>query len=434
MVHAAGSDVIKVGVIGCGGRGSGAAVNCVETGGNVKIVAMADAFEEKAVNAADKIRKELEKKNMGDKFDVPRERIFGGLDAYQKLINSGIDMVIIAAAPGFRPQHYMAAINAGKHVFMEKPVCVCPGGFRKVMEANKLADQKGLKVVVGLQRHHEAGYQGTMKAIQDGKFGDITLLRVYWNGAGIWNRKREEGMTEMQYQVNNWYHFNWLSGDNIAEQHVHNLDIANWVMSSALKKEGANWAHPVEANGMGACTTRGYNGKDIQGQIFDAHFVEFTYEDGTKMFSQCRHQPNTFSMVDEFFHSTKEPKGKKVNGAGDKLQLKFNAGMTQEHHDLQQAVLNNEKRNEGWYGAVSSMTAVMGRLATGSGKVVKWDELVQKGFDSFPTGDLNWDTKPPVMPDEDGFYPIVVPGKFDPITGVMSASASAAPKRGKKKA
>jgi hypothetical protein len=221
-------------------------------------------------------------------------------------------------------------------------------------------------------------------------------------------------MTEMQYQVNNWYHFAWLSGDNIGEQHVHNLDIGNWVMSAVLKKEGENWAHPVEANGMGANTTRGYNGKNIQGQIYDAHFVEYTYENGTKMFSQCRHQPGTFTSVSEYFHSASEPKGRNVAARNADIQLKFGGPYVQEHYVLQQAIVEGKKHNEGWYGAISSMTAVLGRMANYSGKIVKWDELVQNGQDMFPEN-ITFETEPPVKPDANGFYPIPVPGKYDPF-------------------
>ena len=218
-------------------------------------------------------------------------------------------------------------------------------------------------------------------------------------------------MTEMQYQVNNWYHFVWLSGDHICEQHVHNLDVANWVMSAMAGKECEDWVHPVEANGMGACLTRGYDGKENQGQIFDAHFVEFSYANGQRMLSQCRHQPNTWSPVTEFFHASKLPQGRTVSGAGEALKLKFSNPYVQEHYDLQQAIAGDKKYHEGWYGAIDTMTAVLGRMATYSGQVVKWDELVSKGADTFPT-QLAWDADPPVMPDQNGFYPIPVPGKF----------------------
>jgi predicted dehydrogenase len=421
MVHAAGQDTIKAALIGCGGRGSGAAEDSLKAAAtlkmNVKFLAVADAFESRAKGAAGSLNKKG--------GDIPPERTFSGLDAYQKAIDSGVDLIVTAAAPGFRPQHFEAAIKAGKHVFMEKPVCVDGPGFRKVIAGAKMADEKKIKVVVGLQRHHQSGYQGGIQAIADGKFGEITLLRMYWNGGGIWNRKREGNQTEMQYQVHNWYHFCWLSGDHICEQHVHNLDIANWVMSAALKKEGENWAHPVKANGMGALWHRGYG--DLirtmkgtnKGQIYDAHFVEFTYENGVKLLSQCRHQPNCWGGDGETFHSTTTPDGKinlggrGVSGAGPSPKLQDNNPYVQEHIDLLTAIKDDKPLNEAYYGAVSSMTAVLGRMATYSGMEVKWDDAVKLGPDMFPAN-LAWDAEPPVMPDADGNYPVPVPGVYKP--------------------
>jgi predicted dehydrogenase len=307
---------------------------------------------------------------------------------------------------------YAAAIKAGKHVFMEKPCCVDAPGFRMLMEANELADQKGLKVGVGLQRHHQASYVETIKRIHDGAIGRIMLLRAYWNGHGIWNRKREPNMTEMQYQVHNWYHFCWLSGDNICEQHVHNLDICNWVMQGALG--GVKNAHPVEANGMGACLKR-YRGEwKGTGQIFDEHFVEFTYADGTKMYSQCRQIPNTFSSVSEHAHGT-EGESNCSGWIRGKQEWRFSGKgenpYVQEHRDLIAAIRSGEKYNEGWYGAISSMTAVLGRMATYSGQVVKWDDAVAKGGTEFPK-ELRWDAPAPVQKDAEGNYPIPMPGEY----------------------
>ncbi len=426
-VHAAGSDVIKFALIGCGGRGTGAAANCMNVQRLIKqgirLVAVADAFEDRAKGSLAQLRREY-----ADQIDVPPERIFVGLDAYQKAIDCGVDLVVMAAPPGFRPEHYAYAIQKGKHVFMEKPCCVDGRGYQMLMEANKLADEKGLLVGVGLQRRHEPRYIETVKRLQDGAIGKILLLRVYWNGGGIWNRPREPGMTEMQYQVHNWYHFCWLSGDHICEQHVHNLDIANWVMSAALKKEGENWAHPVKANGMGALWHRGYGDfiKVVRGgnkgQIYDAHFVEFTYENGVTMLSQCRHQPNCWNAVTEFFHSTKSPSGgsnlggRNVAGAGPGPKLQHGNPYVQEHIALLLAIKEGKPLNEAYYGAVSSMTAVLGRMATYSGVEVKWDDAVKSGPDSFPAN-LAWDAEAPVMPDAEGNYPIPVPGVYKPYEG-----------------
>ncbi|HEX3870860.1 MAG TPA: Gfo/Idh/MocA family oxidoreductase, partial [Pirellulales bacterium] len=264
--HAAGSDVIKVALIGSGGRGTGAVGQMLDADKNVKLVCVADAFEDRAKIAIASL-----KKAYADQVDIPDDQIFIGLDAYKKALATDADLVALATPPGFRPLHYAAAVASGKHVFMEKPCCVDAPGFRKLMETNKLADKKNLLVGVGLQRRHEPQYIDAIKELQDGAIGDINLLRVYWDGSGIWNRPRQPGMTELEYQVHNWYHFCWLSGDNICEQHIHNIDVGNWI-----KKD----QHPVEANGMGGCSLRYLGSNKGTGQIFDHHFVEFTYPDG----------------------------------------------------------------------------------------------------------------------------------------------------------
>ncbi len=404
--HAAGSEQIKVALIGCGGRGNGAVVDCLTADPAVKVIAVADAFEQRAQTTAERLRKHNE---FASRVDLPAERVFVGLDAFTKAIAAGPDLCILTTPPGFRPMLYAAAIQAGKHVFMEKPCCVDAAGFRSVMETNKLADEKGLRVGVGFQRRHTPSYIETVKRIQDGAIGTITLLRAYWNGSGIWYRKREPEMTEMQFQVHNWYHFNWLSGDNICEQHIHNLDVCNWVKND----------YPVEANGMGGCTARYLGENKGMGQIFDHHFVEFTYRDGTKMFSQCRHMQNCWNSVSEAVHGTKgesNPAGS-ITGANE---WKFEGGrgkkvnpMTQEHIDLIAAIRSGEKYNEGYHGATSSMTAVLGRMATYSGQVVNWDDAVAKGTTEFPA-ELAWDAKAPVEPDKDGNYPIPMPGIHKP--------------------
>lgn len=384
--HAAGSDELKICLIGCGGRGTGAVIDCLEANENVKLIALADAFKDNAMGAAKNIREKFP-----NKIDLPNDRIFAGFDAYQKAIDSGADIVLLATPPGFRPIHYEAAIKAGKHVFMEKPCCVDAPGFRSLMETNKLVDEKGLKVVVGLQRRHQQCYQEGIKKIHDGDIGKITLLRAYWNGGPIWIRPRKPGQTEMEYQMRNWYHFVWICGDHIVEQHVHNLDVCNW----------AKGDHPVEANGMGSCHCRDNRGV---GQIYDNHFVEFTYPDGTKLYSQCRQQPNTWSSVSESVQGTK-------GESNCQTKAKSRSPYQQEHIDLINAIRKNEKLNEGWYGATSSMTAVLGRMATYSGQVVKWDDAVAKGPNEMPER-FAFDANPPAMPDKDGNYPMPIPGRY----------------------
>jgi len=390
MAHAGGPDTIRVALIGCGGRGNGAANNCLNVPDKIQIVAVADAFEGNAKGTADRLGREFGK----DKVDIAPDRVFVGLDAYQKAIDCGVDMVILATPPGFRPQQYAAAIKAGKHVFMEKPCCVDAPGFRLLQETNKLADEKNLKVGVGLQRHHQESYRRGMQELKEGKFGDIMFLRCYWNGGNIWVRRRQPDMTEMQYQVYNWYHFVWLSGDNICEQHVHNLDVCNWVMD----------AHPVEANGMGGCQER-YLGEDKGvGQIYDHHFVEFTYANGVKMFSQCRQINNCWNNVSEAVHGTKGVSGCQSGPGGPNPY-------DQEHVDLVKAIRSGEKYNEGSYGATSSFTAVLGRMANYSGQVVKWDEAVEKGPSEMPER-LAWDAPPRALPNAAGDYPIAMPGVY----------------------
>jgi predicted dehydrogenase len=401
--HAAGDDVIKVALIGAGGRGTGAVAQQMSADKNVKLIAVADAFQERAAGARDRLKKEH-----AAQVDVPDDRVFVGLEAYKQAVAAGPDLVVLGTPPGFRPMQYKAAVEAGKHVFMEKPCCVDAPGYKMLIEASKLADQKGLLVGVGLQRRHQPNYMETIKRLQDGAIGDILFTRVYWNGGGIWNRKREEGMTELQYQVHNWYHFCWLSGDNIGEQHVHNIDIGNWVRGDQ---------HPVEANGMGGCTARYLGEYKGTGQIFDHHFVEFTYADGTKMYSQCRHMKGCWSNVSEAAHGAKGASNcaGRIEGAAEwKFEGKGVNGHQQEQDDLLAALRAGKRYNEGFYGATSSMTAVLGRAANYSGKVVKWDELVEKGATQMPQK-LAWDAPAPVQKDASGDYPIPVPGVFDPF-------------------
>ena len=258
----------------------------MNTEGATKLVALADAFP-------DKVQKTLRglKGQHPEKVDVPAERQFAGFDAYKKVLETDCDIVILATSPGFRPLHFEAAINAGKHVFMEKPVAVDPAGVRRVVAAAKKAKQENLAVAVGLQRRHERRYRETIKRLQDGAIGDIVLTRAYWNGGGVWTRPRQAEQTEMAYQMRNWYYFNWLCGDHITEQHIHNLDVINWLMDG----------YPVKAQGQGGRQVR--TGID-NGEIYDHHMIEFTYANGSKMLSQCRHIRNTWGSVSEHAHGT----------------------------------------------------------------------------------------------------------------------------------
>ena len=281
-----GGKEIKVALVGCGGRGTGAASQSLNVPGT-KLVAMADAFGDKIDRAHETLKKQF-----GERVDVPEERRFHGFDAFKKAIDCA-DLVLLCTPPGFRPPHFEYAVASGKHVFMEKPVAVDGPGIRKVIEAAKVADKKKLKVVCGLQRHYQNSYLETLNKIKEGMIGEISSTQVYWSGGGVWTRDRKEGMTEMEYQMRNWYYFNWICGDHICEQHIHNLDVSNWFMG----------AHPAKANGIGGRSKR--IGKEW-GEIYDHHYVEYTYPDGTIMNSQCKHWNGTWSKVSETIVGTKD--------------------------------------------------------------------------------------------------------------------------------
>ena len=422
--HIGGSDEIKVALIGCGGRGTGAATQALATKGKVTLWAAADAFESNLKAGLNSIEQQVKRgqKNGDELFNdstvnVAPERQFFGFDAYQKAIDSGADVVILATPPGFRPIHFEAAVKAGKHIFAEKPIAVDGPGVRRFMEANEAAKKKDLMVAIGLQRRHDPRYIETVKRVQDGQLGDVLFTRVYWNSGGLWVRTHADFAaahghkpTEMEYQVNNWYYFPWLCGDHIVEQHIHNLDVGNWLRGDK---------HPIEAQGMGGRQVR--TGKEY-GQIFDHHFVEYTYDDGTKMYSQCRHQDGTAAECREHAHGTKGTLDIDDGAIGG--QIKLTSGEKwrskgkkvdnhhQEHHDLFAALRDGRTYNEGDYGAQSTMTAILGRMATYSGKIVKWDEALKMGVDLSPTS-YDFAATPPVLPGEDGFYPIPVPGKTE---------------------
>lgn len=406
---AAGGGEIKVGLIGCGGRGSGAASQALSTGNkNVVLWAMGDAHKDRL----DLAYTSLSSKH-ADMVKVPDERKFLGLDAYEKVIKE-CDLVILTTPPGFRPYHFEAAINAGKHVFMEKPVATDAPGVRKVLEMGKIADQKGLKVVAGLQRRYQACYREALKQVKENNIiGDIVSANVYWNDGGVWVKDRLDGMTEMQYQLLNWYYFVWLCGDHISEQHIHNLDVANWFIGS----------NPVSAQGMGGRQIR--TGKQF-GEIYDHHAIEFTYPNGVRVSSQCRHQKGCANAVREEIHGSKgilflsdDDRCHAVDFKGNTI-WKFDARQKSpnpyqvEHNELQDAIINNKPLNNAEYVANSTMTSILGRMASYSGKDVKWDDAIKSQIQIMPSK-VTWETVPPTAPDANGFYPIPVPGVFKAV-------------------
>jgi myo-inositol 2-dehydrogenase/D-chiro-inositol 1-dehydrogenase len=358
---------IRAAIVGLGGRGGGAGGNFNEAakivGADAKIVAVADLFPEKALAAK-------------DNFGVPEDKCFSGFDAFEKaLAVPDVNYVILATPPGFRAAHFKAAIAAGKNVFMEKPVAVDGTGIRVVYAAADEAAKKNLKVAAGTQRRHRPSYIETVKRIHDGAIGDITALRMYWvNGGPIWHRG-DQGSTDLERQIRNWYHYIWLCGDHICEQHVHNLDIANWIMKG----------HPVKAWGMGA--RQQLDGKS--GEIWDNFAIEYEYENGVRMHAYCGQIKRSWASVSEAaqgtdgyaelhdgrnFTKTKDGKMWKPTG------IKADDGYVNEHCDLMNAIINDTPLNEGRQVADSTLTAIMGREAAYSGSEVEWDAVLNSPF------------------------------------------------------
>jgi predicted dehydrogenase len=391
-VHAAGIEKIKVGVIGCGGRGSGAIGDSLKADKSVVFWAAGDVFGDKAKNTVNAYSQSHK-----DQVDVG-DRIFGGLDAFQKVIDSGVDLVILATPPGFRPYHVEAAIKANKHVFCEKPVAVDGPGIRKCLEVAELAKKNQRAVVAGTQRRHQAGYIKTIEQIHAGAIGDIVSARCSWNGREPWFRARKQDQSDVEYQLNNWYHFNWLCGDHINEQHVHNLDVINWVMKG----------HPLKCVGQGGRIARKAGTVAETGNIYDLFCIEYEYAGGVPMYSYCSHVPNTTQDVSETIYGTKGSSrvnqymiGKEKVHKGSRDEV---SPYVQEHIDLIQSIKAGKPLNELQAVAESTLTAIMGRMAVYSGQVVTWEQALNSKEETMPT-DLQ-------IKGQLATAPIPVPGKY----------------------
>jgi predicted dehydrogenase len=379
-------------VVGLGGRGSGAGHDFLEAAkaasADAKIVAVADLFPEAA-------RKGTEL------YGVPEDKCFSGFDAYQKVIGlPEVNYVILATPPGFRAPQFKAAIEAGKNVFMEKPVAMDGPGYRLLCEAADVSKQKNLKVAAGTQRRHQASYLETIKRLKDGAIGDIVTLRAYWvNGGPIWHRG-DNGSTDLERQIRNWYHYIWLSGDHICEQHVHNLDVCNWIMGD----------HPKSCWGMGA--RQQLDGKS--GEIWDNFGVEYEYPNGARMYSYCGQIKRDWASVSEAVqgtNGTSDPGGR-IQPKGGATWRHRGQGVNpyvQEHIDLINAILKDTPLNEARQVADSTLTAIMGREAAYSGAGVEWDAIANSNFAYGPDvlyrdcGKMEWGpfrTLQPPMPSE----------------------------------
>jgi len=356
---------LKIGLVGCGGRGTGAAENCLLSAPNVQLVAMADAFPDRLARS----QKYLASiKHEG--YQVKAGRCFTGLAAYEKLLATDVDLVLFTTPPGFRPVQVAAAVDAGKHVFMEKPVAVDAPGVRTIIAAGKQAEEKGLAMLAGTQyRHHEKFTQG-IGHVHDGRIGRIVAGRAYYNVGGLWHRGRKPDWSEMEYQIRNWYYHCWLSGDHIVEQHIHTIDVCNWVMKGP----------PVKAVAVGGRLAR----TDAKyGNIYDHFCVDYEYPDGVHVTSMCRQIDRSAGHVGAYFDGATgrvAPYAGKIEGDRPwKYEGKATLGSAyvQEHADLVASIRAGTPVNEAQQVAESTLTAIMGREAAYTGQVVEFDKLMK---------------------------------------------------------
>lgn len=394
--HAAGSEVLKIGLVGCGGRGSGAAANALVADPNTKLVAMADAFPDRIETALNGLQKRFK-----DRAAVDRDHQFVGFDAYQKVIASDVDVVLLTTSPHFRPIHLKAAIDAGKHVFCEKPVAVDAPGVRSVLATSEEAAKKKLNLVSGLCWRYDLGVKETMKRVLDGAIGDIVAIQETYNTGTLWQRPRQPDWTEMEYQMRNWLYFTWLSGDHNVEQHIHSLDKAAWAMHDEP---------PVRAWGLGGRQVRT---DPKYGDIFDHHAVCYEYANGVRVYSYCRQMAGCSGDVSDIFLGTKGKADILKNRIQGPQEWRYRGQKPSmyelEHQALFAAIRAGQTINNGLYMCRSTMLAILGRLATYSGKTITWDEAINSKISLAPSK-YTMDATPPTVPDKDGKYPVAVPG------------------------
>jgi len=375
-VHAGGSGTLKIGLIGCGGRGTGAATQALHADPNVKLTAMGDVF---ADHLEAKLRVLQNDPEIAAKVDVKSDHRFVGWDAYKQVLASGVDVVILATPPHFRPLHFEASVAAGKHLFVEKPVAVDGPGVRRMMKACDDARTKGLSVVSGLCYRYEHAKQETMKRVHDGAIGDIVALHTNYNTHGLWHFDRQPGWSDMEWQLRNWLYFTWLSGDHIVEQHIHSLDKMAWAMGDK---------YPEKAYGLGGRQSR-INPKKF-GHIFDHHAVVFEYPNGIKCFSYCRQQDGTASDVSDYVMGTQGTCNVQhhfITGAHPwrhKRTTEPDDMYQNEHNALFASIRSGKPLDNGDYMCKSTMMAIMGRMATYTGQIITWNMAMHSKEDLTP--------------------------------------------------
>lgn len=397
-VHVASSDILRVGVIGCGGRGAGAALNALNADPGARLVAMGDLFADRVQE-----KRRLLKEQKPDQVAVDDDHCFVGFDAYRGVIESA-DVVLIACASKFHPLHLRAAVEAGKHVFVEKPHAIDPAGVREVAAACELAKRKNLCVVSGLQSRYHRGYQETVKRVHDGAIGEIVAIEENFLRGPYGLVRRQPGWSELEYQLRNWYHFAWLSGDDVVQSLVHNLDRVSWVL-----KEQA----PLRAHGLGG---RSSSFDPVYGDVFDHHAVVYEYPNGVRVYAFCRTQVGVYNENSSILLGTK--------GRCFLMQMRIEGEnrwryegppcdpYTDEHRALFQAIRSGNPINNGDYMALSTLVAVMGQITCYTGQEVTWEQVARSEFFYPPRPEeCRFDMEPPVKPGADGLYPVPVPGR-----------------------
>jgi predicted dehydrogenase len=397
-VHAAGDDMIRIGLVGCGGRGTGAAAQALNADKSVKLVAMADAFEDRLQGSLETLLKD---EKIAGKIDVKPAQRYVGFDAYKQLLASNVDVVLLTTPPGFRPLHLKAAVEAGKHIFAEKPVAVDAPGVRSVLATCEDAKKKKLSLVSGLCLRYDYGFRETVKRIHDGAIGEITALQANDYRGSNWGKARRPEWTDMEYQMRNWYNFTWLSGDFNVEQHVHFLDVCAWVMKNE---------YPKRAMGLGGRQVR--TGPEY-GHIYDHFSIVYEYENGARIYSNCRQIPNCKGNISAQVMGTKgrshiseSRNGLVINaaGAGEWVYNGASPNMYQvEHDELFASIRTGKPLNNGEYMTRSTLLAIMGRMAAYTGKEITWDMALNSQEDLTPPA-YDWKIK---LPDP----PVAMPGK-----------------------